>query len=74
MVVKEKQAEQINSQIHLTTKGQIHLGAVVGHSYYKKTQLYCEEKEWVVQIIYLFKITRTQPNFVYSTIAYGLQH
>lgn len=79
MIVKEQYVEKANelfrnTNIQITTRGERHLGAVIGSDDYKSE--YCNKmvNQWVQELSMLSRIAITQPQEAYTCYISGYQH
>lgn len=77
LVVKpefEERAKSIfeGSNIHITTGGTRHLGAVIGSKESREEYVANKVETWVEEIQVLANIASTQPHAVYSAIVHGV--
>ena len=59
--------------ITITTKGQKHLGAVIGSEDYKNSYVKGMVNEWVQEIQELSKIAKTEPHSAYTNFIYSMK-
>ena len=65
LIVKEK-AKQRAFTVKITTKGQRHLGAVIGSSKYKREYVQNKIDQLINEIKVLSMIVKTEPQVAYS--------
>ena len=79
LIVKEEKLEEARSifdgtSVNITTSGKKHLGAVIGHTDYKREFVNNLVKEWVDQIQTLSEIARYEPHAAYTAFTSCLRH
>ena len=62
------------SDVVITSRGQRHLGAVIGTQEFKKEYVEKKVTEWVQEVKVLSDIAKTEPHAAYAAYTYGLQH
>ena len=62
------------SNVNITTSGQRHLGAVIGHETYKETYVKQLAKDWKQQLEVLSKIAEIEPQAAYAAFVFGFRN
>ena len=79
LIVKEQHQERAKeifggTNIQISTRGERHLGAVIGSEDFKRE--YCQKlcNDWIDEITLLAEIAQTQPQSAYTCFTSGYQH
>lgn len=60
--------------VQITTKGNRHIGAIIGSKEYKKKYVTNIVQEWVKEIEVLSGIAQALPHAAYTSFVFGYQH